>query len=152
MCVCVCVLLEYVRRSENSPIIFLIFSSRACVIFLGGVGIFIQRRAVNPNRHFLEESVPSVRQSVKSQLSKVTTKKNFQKSQQRAQKTLSILSVLKDELLDDQRRLSRFARKKKKKKRRRKRRCVTNTTSARRKDADEATKGEEEEEEVPREC
>ena len=126
-----------------------------CVIFLGVVGIFIQRRAVNPNRHFLEESVPSVRQSVKSQLSKVTTKKNFQKSQQRAQKTLSILSVLKDELLDDQRRLSRFARKKKKKKkRRRKRRCVTNTTSARRKDADEATKGEEEEEEeeVPREC
>ena len=151
MCVCVCVLLEYVRRSENSPIIF---SSRVCVIFLGGVGIFIQRRAVNPNRHFLEESVPSVRQSVKSQLSKVTTKKNFQKSQQqRAQKTLSILSVLKDELLDDQRRLSRFARKKKKKERRRKRRCVTNTTSARRKDADEATKGEEEEEEeVPREC
>ena len=119
-----------------------------CVIFLGGVGIFIQRRAVNPNRHFLEESVPSVSQSVKSQLSKVTTKKNFQKSQQRAQKTLSILSVLKDELLDDQRRLSR----KKKKRRRRKRRCVTNTTSARRKDADEATKGEEEEEEVPREC
>ena len=155
MCVCVCVLLEYVRRSENSPIIFLIFSSRACVIFLGGVGIFIQRRAVNPNRHFLEESVPSVRQSVKSQLSKVTTKKNFQKSQQRAQKTLSILSVLKDELLDDQRRLSRKKKKKKKKKkrRRRKRRCVTNTTSARRKDADEATKGEEEEEEeVPREC
>ena len=147
MRVCVCVLLEYVRRSENSPIIF---SSRVCVIFLGGVGIFIQRRAVNPNRHFLEESVPSVRQSVKSQLSKVTTKKNFQKSQQRARKTLSILSVLKDELLDDQRRLSR-KKKKKKKKRRRKRRCVTNTTSARRKDADEATKGEEEEE-VPREC
>ena len=152
-----CVLLEYVRRSENSPIIFLIFSSRACVIFLGGVGIFIQRRAVNPNRHFWKSpSRQSVRQSkVKSQLSKVTTKKNFQKSQQqRAQKTLSILSVLKDELLDDQRRLSRFARKKKKKKRRRKRRCVTNTTSARRKDADEATKGEEEEEEeeVPREC
>ena len=148
VCVCVCVLLEYVRRSENSPIIFLIFSSRVCVIFLG-VGILIQRRAVNPNRHFLEESVPSV----KSQLSKVTTKKNFQKSQQRAQKTLSILSVLKGELLNDQRRLSRKKKKKKKKKKkRRKRRCVTNTTSARRKDADEATKGEEEEEEVPREC
>ena len=83
VCVCVCVLLEYVRRSENSPIIFLIFSSRACVIFLGGVGIFIQRRAVNPNRHFLEESVPSVSPSVsqksvvkshnKKEFSKITT-------------------------------------------------------------------------------